>query len=372
MARAAQEGCAMKKAIGGFLMHHSRMVRADGAAMPISDDPHVGKESATERRTSAVGLARAVAAAIFIFTAPTAPLFAQPITEITGPASGTNALALAGTRPQPRIVNGVETFDYPSVGALLYTNYEGTGLTPDCTATLVGCQTVLTAAHCVCFYPGTPDNPELVPMMGQQCITLGVAEAIRPRLVFSLPDAGEFHVAAVSVHPRPRKRVGGDLALLLLDRPVTGIVPAAINFVAKPAFGTPGVIVGFGASSAVGGALNAEGAGIKRTGRIVTHECGISGAQNDTQVCWGFDEPVGPPGEDSDTCYGDSGGPLFVNAGEGLVLAGVTSSGSNDDCAPSDDAYDGRVCPSVVDPRDGRRGSRQRPMRSRRRSGHAA
>ena len=27
-------------------------------------------------------------------------------------------VAFAATRPQPRIVNGVDTFDYPSVGAL--------------------------------------------------------------------------------------------------------------------------------------------------------------------------------------------------------------------------------------------------------------
>jgi hypothetical protein len=293
-------------------------------------------------RTSAVRRAPwVIAAAIFVFTAPTARLFAQPITEVIGPAYGTNGLMLAGTRLQPRIVNGVETFDYPSVGALLYTNYEGTGFKGRCTATLVGCQTVLTAAHCVCFYPETPDNPDPVNQMGQLCITLGVAEAVRPRLVFYLQDAGEFHVAAVSVHPNPRpRRFGGDLALLRLDRPVTGIAPAAINSVAKPAPGTPGVIVGFGASSAVGGELNAEGTGIKRTGRVVTQECGISGADPATRVCWLFDEPIGPPGEDSDTCYGDSGGPLFVNAGEGLVLAGVTSGGSNDDCAPIDEAID--------------------------------
>jgi hypothetical protein len=52
---------------------------------------------------------------------------------------------------------------------------------------------------------------------------------------------------------------------------------------------------------------------------------------------------VGLPGEDSNTCNGDSGGPLFVDFGAGEVVAGVTSGGNNADCLASDDSFDTNV-----------------------------
>ena len=56
------------------------------------------------------------------------------------------APACAGDDATPSvlpIVNGVPTGDFPNVGQLVQA---GTG----CTATLIGCRTALTAAHCVC------------------------------------------------------------------------------------------------------------------------------------------------------------------------------------------------------------------------------
>src|SRR5262245_1551652 len=53
-----------------------------------------------------------------------------------------------GDRPIPRIVNGVEATGYPTTGVLLVGNPGLMFLT--CSATLIGCETVLTAGHCFC------------------------------------------------------------------------------------------------------------------------------------------------------------------------------------------------------------------------------
>src|SRR5262245_19218751 len=65
----------------------------------------------------------------------------------------------------PRIVNGTPTGQFPSVGALLAAN-EPDGAEIICSGTLIGCQTFLTAGHCVCdtfggaCQPGGPWAPD--------------------------------------------------------------------------------------------------------------------------------------------------------------------------------------------------------------------
>src|SRR5262245_55957689 len=89
--------------------------------------------------------------------------------------------ASAGAQPvppeiRPRIVNGVLSWNYPTTGALLDGgNFDTATLL--CSGTLIGCQTFLTAGHCVDGFldPGTYS-------------------------VF-LQHAGLFHVASVSLHP---------------------------------------------------------------------------------------------------------------------------------------------------------------------------
>jgi hypothetical protein len=59
------------------------------------------------------------------------------------------SLPLYGMSSQPidpKIVNGLTDNLHPTVG--LFSTNGG-----ECTATLIGCQTVLTAAHCVCTLP---------------------------------------------------------------------------------------------------------------------------------------------------------------------------------------------------------------------------
>jgi hypothetical protein len=221
--------------------------------------------------------------------------------------------------PAPRIVNGLSTFGFPSTGALLSPGDPATA-SAGCSGVMIGCETFLTAAHCVC--PGD----------GATC----AAEPPDPSsfLVY-LQHAGFFAVASIALRSDYSFPVA-DVAVLALAAPVTGIVPTPID-TAGPAFGSAGTIVGFGRS---GGPLFDYG--IKRYGQIETAPCPAE-ISDVTSVCWDFTVPMGPPGDDSNTCNGDSGGPLFVDYGSGPVVAGVTSGGFNTTCLADDTSFDAKV-----------------------------
>jgi hypothetical protein len=225
----------------------------------------------------------------------------------------------------PRIVNGRLTSDFPTTGQLLY-GYDTLPPGPIdddnqiswCSGTLIGCETFLTASHCVA------DDPD--------------ADHYR---VF-LQHAGVFDVVSVTKHPLYTD--GGfpefDVAVLKLAWPVTSIDPTEINSSISPPVGTIATIAGFGRS---GG--NEEDYGIKRAGLVETIDCTglLAGLGNSELVCWSFENPLGPVGSDSNTCNGDSGGPLFADLGGGEVVVGVTSGGANGLCLPTDYSYDANV-----------------------------
>ena len=48
-------------------------------------------------------------------------------------------------------------------------------------------------------------------------------------------------------------------------------------------------------------------------------------ASDDTDLCWTLQAPLGPAGQDSGICFGDSGGPLLIDASPGTVVAGIHS-----------------------------------------------
>jgi hypothetical protein len=226
-----------------------------------------------------------------------------------------------GVPVQERIVNGVLTSAYPSTGALLSPGNPAIAAT-QCTGTLIGCDTFLTAAHCVC--DGT----------GASCQGAGAPNPADYVVFFQ--HAGFFAVSSIAVHPTFDFPVG-DVAVLKLATPVTGVAPTPINTTRVPPPGTPATIVGFGRS----GDPNFD-YGIKRAGAVVTSPC-TEGVSDTTSLCFRFDAPLGTPGSNSDTCNGDSGGPMFVDFGCGPVIAGTTSGGTSDACQTPDASYDGNV-----------------------------
>ena len=120
-----------------------------------------------------------------------------------------------------------------------------------------------------------------------------------------------------------------------LASPVSGISPTALAD-QDPPLGSDGTIVGFGLSDG-----SSQDYGLKQRGQVVTAAC--QGDLPDGLLCWDFESPIGPPGTDSNTCNGDSGGPLFVDDGTGRELAGITSGGSSFSCLPTDHSYDTSV-----------------------------
>mgnify|MGYP000098690056 CR=1 FL=1 len=223
---------------------------------------------------------------------------------------------------RPRIVNGVNTHAYPSTGALLASpggpiSDDNAGLS--CSGTLIGCRTFLVASHCV--EDPTPSRYRVY-----------------------LQHAGLFEVTSVMRHPAYEDATFpiADVAVLTLADWATGIAPTAVNQTDPlPFIPAVGTIVGFGQTQGGGNDY-----GIKRVGTVQTAACpaGLPAGATDAEVvCWAFETPLGAPGTDSNTCNGDSGGPLFLDLGAGSVVAGVTSGGSSLNCLADDVSYDANV-----------------------------
>ncbi len=226
--------------------------------------------------------------------------------------------ATSQERGDSRIVNGITTHDYPTTGALLYN--PGTGVVGFCSGTLIGCDTFITAAHCV------------------------EGDLNASNYSVFLQHAGNFSVSSVMQHPSWTDATFpiADVAVLKLESQVTGIDPTEINQTDPSPFvpGAPGTIAGFGLTLGSNDDL-----GIKRVGTVETVDCDpqLAGAGNEELICWNYATPVGPPGDDSNTCGGDSGGPLFMDLGAGEVIAGVSSGGSGADCDVGEHSFDANV-----------------------------
>lgn len=221
----------------------------------------------------------------------------------------------------PKIVNGLTTHEEASVVALI----SASSGEQFCTGTLVGCQTVVTAAHCICQTDGS------------DCQAGGGALASPAAVDVFLQHAGVFGVRSIHVPAGYVFGSASDIAVLELASPVTGVAPTPINTRQRLANGSSGTIVGYGLTE---GTRNDYG--IKRTGQVQTSDCsGI--VPTNQHICWQFTNPIGTPGLDSNTCPGDSGGPLFATVGGQRVLAGVTSGGDSFTCLPTDRSFDADV-----------------------------
>jgi hypothetical protein len=232
------------------------------------------------------------------------------------PSSQLRQRRTPGPPVQPRIVNGVGSFRYPATGALLKGD-DSASARLHCSGTLVACDKFLVAAHCIVEDP----DPGQYHVYFQHAGVFQATTLDWQRDIYRYLD------------------LTADVAVVTLDRPVAGIAPEGVNFSAKPAYNTPGTIVGFGRTG--GDRLDY---GLKREGYVKTARC-TAGRSNDTLICWNFDTLIQSGARRSNTCNADSGGPLFVsssgNEEANRKIAGVTGGGdSSSNCLIGDHAYD--------------------------------
>jgi hypothetical protein len=210
------------------------------------------------------------------------------------------------------VVGGALDVTHPTVGALLLGD-DPDSAQPQCTAVLVGCQTVVTAAHCFCG----------VDISGPDCQDSLLADP-DGHLVF-FPHAGFTFITNVTIHPDydfqgdPGSAVA-DLAVLTLVSPVTGIPPSPVSGDAL-ASGTAATLVGFGQTD-----LQANDRGLERSGAVTTGTCPAHTSHD--LDCWSFS------GAGVTACDGDAGAPLFVGPAVAALDLGVTNF-----CVPPSTAF---------------------------------
>jgi hypothetical protein len=207
-------------------------------------------------------------------------------------------LAVAVAMPANAITNGApDGTAHPQVGALLAPQPYSDGTWATCSGTLISPTVFLTAAHC--------DQD-----VGRVAVTFE-----------PVYDAATGATWWGTWHADPAYRNAQsdphDIAVVVLDRAVTGIAPAplpAAGSLAALPKGTPITSVGYGAQSVT----------IEKgpTFHYADIRYAATGTLNAVTRSW-LRASMNPARGDGGTCYGDSGGPNFV----GDVVAATTITG---------------------------------------------
>jgi Trypsin len=222
------------------------------------------------------------------------------------------AVLLFALQPAFAITNGQPDGDgHPFVGALSVEFASGKDWV--CSGTLIAPQLFLTAAHCVNWLPeGTPVFVSFEPLFS-------AGNTFYP---------GHYVMAPITKNGLAHDY---DLALVFLDDPVAGSEMASLPVLPELGYfdqlGARGLrdqlftSVGYGSPGRIkdGGPLEFFYDGLRRF---------AVGSFNALDKNW-LHLSMNPATGDGGTCYGDSGGPNFVGAGENKtpIIAGVTVTG---------------------------------------------
>lgn len=208
------------------------------------------------------------------------------------------AQALAQSAPPP-VVGGEEAPEgsWPDAAAVYFGNQVG------CTGTLIAPNLVLTAGHCAGGISAVK--------VGTVDYTTG-GEQIRVRETIEYPDSQRTY----------------DVSLLILDRDATAEPrPLALGCVLDEYLydGAPIAIVGYGAINAAGTRYPTH---LYQAFSVVT-DADCSDTSTGCQRSVSPNGEVAAGGDGVDSCYGDSGGPLYLDVDGEYYLVGVTSRGVN-------------------------------------------
>jgi hypothetical protein len=158
---------------------------------------------------------------------------------------------------------------------------------------------ILTAAHCFNEF------------VFSALVELGSGERVIPTRILLHPEAAERGGLFIN-----------DLALLTISPPSGDVAPPFVPIAKQIATGDRLTILGYGVNSSV----NPTSSGQLRIGEVLVAEVSKDSIFSD------YNSPT-----QSNTCFGDSGGPAFIEDDlGGLALAGITSTGTNVMCALGD------------------------------------
>jgi secreted trypsin-like serine protease len=214
------------------------------------------------------------------------------------------ALGIAATAaPAEAITNGTADGNaHPNVGGLVAAKAYSDGTWIYCSATLISTRIVLTAAHC--------DE--------------GGDERVRVTFSTAYQDGDPVYAGAFHGDPLYGKQQSDphDIAVVVLDQPVTSIAPASLpasGSLASLRVGQQITSVGYGAYDVV----KAKGAGGHDFlyDDVRNQAVGSLNAVNPAWLRVSMNASTGNGG----TCYGDSGGPNFLGAT--TTLAAITITG---------------------------------------------
>lgn len=214
---------------------------------------------------------------------------------------------------EPRVVGGTEVADnrYPWMAALLQRDASNPSEGQFCGGSLIASRWILTAAHCFRTEAGNIDlrASDVSVLLGQQNLAENGGQTI--------------NVSRIIEHPDYNANGYPDLALVELSAPSAALpiqLPSRNN--PAPNVGESATVTGWGQISENGPATNELR---QTTMPVVGHgQCNAAydgDIVEDAMVC------AGTADGSKDSCYGDSGGPLFVSRGGSYVQAGVVSFG---------------------------------------------
>ena len=209
------------------------------------------------------------------------------------------------SRVESAVVGGTtaQTGEWPDAVAVL-------GTSGTCSGTLIAPDVVLTAGHCANI------NPQQV---------------IANTTDYSRDGGVRVHVASTTQYPS--WQTSYDAALLRLASPIDTIAPRKVG--TRCTFDsftrdTPVRLVGFGATDTAGLAANTQ---LKQAMTSVVDPDCSGGKGCKKAVAPGGEFVAGGTGE-ADSCFGDSGGPVYLDTLDGAVVVGAVSRGVDGSATP--------------------------------------